>query len=521
MRIKNDNTLRRGVNLSLGSTVLDAKNQSEAETMSEKTAVPTGITLATLAEHKGLPEQFLQSIGVSDNPEKPGEVLVHYDQANNELAKMHRIRTALTATEADGWTRQQIGPIVPYGLGRLSDVEKQGYLVLVNGESDCWTLWHHGFPALGIPGAKMITSLEAEHLASVPKIYVVKEANKAGGVFVAAVAKRLQKIGWAGQAFVVAMPKGIKDPNELHKRDSAAFSEKFQALIDAAEPIHLDEGDNSARESDRDDKRSPVEILIDLAVKKCKLFHTRSGDAYASIDLDGHTETWAVTSPTFRLWLQREFYRDQKGKVPNAENLQAVLNHLHARANFDGPTEEVFTRVAEIGETIYLDLCDEKWRAVEITVSGWRVIDNAPVHFRRAKGMLSLPEPEKGGSLETFRKLIKMSDGDDWVLLLGWMAQALRPKGPYPILCFQGEQGVAKTTTGRVVRALIDPASPPDRTLPHDERDLMIGASNSWILSMDNLSGNPAVAFRCTLPPVHRRRFCHSKSLYQLRGGYF
>ena len=183
-----------------------------------------------------LPEPFLQSIGVSDNHEKPGEVLVHYHQANNELAKVHRIRTALTATEGDRWTQDQIGPIVPYGLGRLSD-ENQGYLVLVNGEADCWTLWRHGFPALGVPGAKMIPNLEAEHLPSVPKIYVVKEPNKAGGAFVASVAKRLQELAWTGNAFIVCMPKGIKDANELHRRDSAAFATKFQTLLDAADPL--------------------------------------------------------------------------------------------------------------------------------------------------------------------------------------------------------------------------------------------------------------------------------------------
>jgi hypothetical protein len=39
-----------------------------------------------------------------------------------------------------------------YGLWRLQQPTE---VVLVEGESDCHTLWHHGFAALGVPGAKM------------------------------------------------------------------------------------------------------------------------------------------------------------------------------------------------------------------------------------------------------------------------------------------------------------------------------------------------------------------------------
>ena len=65
----------------------------------------------------------------------------------------------------------------------------------------------------------------------------------------------------------------------------------------------------------------------------------------------------------------------------------------------------------------------------------------------------------------------------------------MNPAGPYPILILTGEQGSAKTTTARVVRQLIDPFSPSVRSQPRDERDLMIAANNSWVISLDNLSG--------------------------------
>ena len=65
-------------------------------------------------------------------------------------APRYRIRTALVAQEGSRWNSGE-GKIVPYGLERLDEARKAGYLVLVEGESDCWTLWYQGFPALGIP----------------------------------------------------------------------------------------------------------------------------------------------------------------------------------------------------------------------------------------------------------------------------------------------------------------------------------------------------------------------------------
>jgi hypothetical protein len=54
-----------------------------------------------------------------------------------------------------------------------------------------------------------------------------------------------------------------------------------------------------------------------------------------------------------------------------------------------------------------------------------------------------------------------------------------------------GEQGSAKSTLARALRALVDPNAAPLRSAPRDGRDLIIAAMNSWVLSFDNLSGIP------------------------------
>jgi hypothetical protein len=139
-------------------------------------------------------------------------------------------------------------------------------------------------------------------------------------------------------------------------------------------------------------------MLTNLAVS-AELFHTADGTAFADLMIDGHRETWPVRSIRLRSWLRRKYY-EATGAAPGAGAISSALNLLEARAQFDAPRRAVYLRVAEHDGRIYLDLADDCWRAVEIGPDGWQVIICPPVRFRRAAGMLPLPMPVRGGSIE-------------------------------------------------------------------------------------------------------------------------
>lgn len=115
-----------------------------------------------------------------------------------------------------------------------------------------------------------------------------------------------------------------------------------------------------------------------------------------------------------------------------------------------------------------------------------------PVKFLRPRGLLQLPRPVPDGSVNLLKQFINLNSEDDWALLVSWIVAALSPQGPYPVLVVGGEQGSAKSTLCRLVRTIIDPNSAPLRAIPHDGRDLVITASNSWILAYDNISYIPS-----------------------------
>jgi hypothetical protein len=237
-------------------------------------------------------------------------------------------------------------------------------------------------------------------------------------------------------------------------------------------------------------KPSQATLLVQLA-RDLELFHTCDCSTFATMVVNGHKETWALRTRGFRSWLARRFY-ERHAKAPHSQAVLSALNVLEGRALYEGLEIPVHVRVAGAADSIHVDLGNLAWEAVEVTASGWRVVRDPPVRFRRTAGMAALPCPVLGGSLDLLRPFVNVASDGDWTLFLAWLVQALRPHGPYPVLAIYGEQGSAKSTASRVARALVDPGTLLLRSAPKDVRDLMVAAKGNWCLVYDNLSRLPA-----------------------------
>jgi hypothetical protein len=252
---------------------------------------------------------------------------------------------------------------------------------------------------------------------------------------------------------------------------------KLAGEIDEKAPAPSGKGDDEAQ--------SQATLAANMAAD-WELWHTPGKLAYATILLGNHKENWPVRSQMFKQFLAKQFY-DAHGKAMNSEALSVAVNLIEAKAQFDGEEHPVHVRVAEHDGAIYLDLCNPEWQVVKVTPQGWEVVDDAPVRFRRSRGMIALPTPERGGNVGQLRGFLNVDDCA-WTLVIAWLVATLRPRGPYPILALFAEQGSGKSTIGRLLRELIDPNAAPLRAEPNDGRDLMIAANNAWCLAYDNLS---------------------------------
>jgi hypothetical protein len=243
-----------------------------------------------------------------------------------------------------------------------------------------------------------------------------------------------------------------------------------------------------AEESGGQKDRNPTQadILVDLA-EAAELFHAPDDVAFADVDVDGHRETWPIRSRGFRDWIKRRFHQETGG-APNSEALAAALGVVEAKARYDAPLRKVFVRVGELDGRLYLDLADSNWRAVEIDKAGWRVVERPEARFRRSPDMLALPEPARGGSVESLRPLLNIG-ADDFVLAIAFELACLSGRAPYPVMVVGGEQGTAKSTRSALLCSVVDPRRPVLRALPRDERDLVIAARARHVLAFDNVPG--------------------------------
>ncbi len=102
--------------------------------------------------------------------------------------------------------------------------EKLAALWVVEGESDCWALWHHGYPAIGIPGAthhKAIDRIQADYLAGFPEVIIWQEPDQGGSHMALKVLDRVEQI-YKGKITVVAQDTH-KDPCVAFQKGSLAW----------------------------------------------------------------------------------------------------------------------------------------------------------------------------------------------------------------------------------------------------------------------------------------------------------
>lgn len=231
-------------------------------------------------------------------------------------------------------------------------------------------------------------------------------------------------------------------------------------------------------------KQADDEKIIAIAERHDELFCSDDGRPYVTFADKGKTYTLLVEEEDYQDFLRRRFRQENKRPVTTGY-LNNAVKYIRASAKV-GPKYKVKVRMAGHLGAIYIDLCDDMGRAVEVTTDGWRVVNDPPVRFRRTRLMAPLPEP-KPGKIDLLRKFCHVTD-EDWPLVVGWLVAALRPEGPYTVLSMEGRPGSAKSTMARVCKALVDPSHSELNSEPDNVEDLMLQAFRSWVVAYDNLS---------------------------------
>jgi len=165
----------------------------------------TGLSVEQLAEAKRLPPEFLQDLGLTTvNRQQRSSVRIPYFDSSGDTIAV-RSRKSLTGRERFAWRKGDRVDL--YGLQRLDDARKKGWVIIVEGESDCWAAWFHDLPAIGVPGKSIWRENWAELLDGLD-VYIWQEPDAED--FSLRVAAHISTLR------IIVAPPGLKDLSEAH-----------------------------------------------------------------------------------------------------------------------------------------------------------------------------------------------------------------------------------------------------------------------------------------------------------------
>ena len=221
-------------------------------------AAASGCTLGQYASSKQLPREFLERLGLAQITRNgaPAVRMPYRSVAGEEIAVRFRCALSKAQDGADNRFAWRTGakPCL-YGQERIALARSAGYVVLVEGESDCHTLWLHDVPAIGLPGASAWKeSRDAAVVADIPTIFVIVEPDQGGA----------QVMAWLATSAIRDRVRLIhlsaaKDASGLYLDDPGRFRERWDQAMKAARPWADVESEAAARE--RDDAWAKCETL--------------------------------------------------------------------------------------------------------------------------------------------------------------------------------------------------------------------------------------------------------------------
>jgi hypothetical protein len=225
----------------------------------------------------------------------------------------------------------------------------------------------------------------------------------------------------------------------------------------------------------------------------CNLFMSEDQLAYLEFEYSGRTEVILINSEKCRSRINELFYKEHES-LPDNKNVTAAISVLVFQAS-KGPRHKVFSRIAKVDNTLYVDLGLERDSYVKITAEGWNICDSVPIKFSRSNSMAPIPSPKESVDIRKLRDFFNLGSEQDFTLLISFIIGAWFYGKQYPILILQGPQGSGKTTISEILKDLIDPGAPSLRALPSKEEDVFIACRSSHLVCFDNLSGiNPKIA---------------------------
>ena len=156
--------------------------------------------------------------------------------------------------------------------------------------------------------------------------------------------------------------------------------------------------DETVEDGDKE-KRTQTESqasrLAKLVRANAELFRDQHRTPHARVRVDEHYAVLRCKSQAFKHWMVRLIFLTED-RAPGGDAITGALNLIEAWALYDGKQYPLYNRVGAHDNAYWLDLTDEKCRAVKTPATGgkWWTIPPSSSHATRTRHPRSSPSQE-------------------------------------------------------------------------------------------------------------------------------
>lgn len=408
---------------------------------------------------------------------------------------------------------------IPYRLPQLLESSKERPVIICEGEKDAENTAKCGFTTTTFGGKndhsyalKDKRNLEYFRERTVwliaDKDCTESKDNPRGGGYIAFrdVAGALTSYAKEVRLFLLPGGRKIKDASdliELHGPEEARQIIETQAK---RAPVFVKRNKSGKATPSHNTEQWPSSAgitsskpnkfqMLDECVEPMDLvfFFDQNKTPWVSINIKGYYENLPAHSSVFRRILRKEFYNWYRDGVGE----QTINNFVDARLGlieYSQPPRPLYIRSCwnETRDKILIDSGRPDWAVFEIGPDGWKMIYLKENPFKRAPktGAYSCEPTTARASWDNVFEVVRVKNEIQKTIAKMWLTVALFPETRRPGLVASGPHGAGKSSSGKYMKQIVDPATNTRPKRLRANADDMIAALAGYAVSvLDNVTG--------------------------------